>query len=95
MLQTMPDQPYELAGQLRGMAHHFLSRHLLLERLLLLGLSGAAFDFFLAQAGGFEGTEPILGGHVSPLTLTATERLAELDGWRASFGWSFLARFVM
>ena len=55
MLQTMPDQPYELAGQLRGMAHHFLGRHLLLERLLLLGLSRTAFDFSLAQTGGFEG----------------------------------------
>ena len=49
MLQTMPDQPYELAGQLRGMAHHFLGLHLVLDGLLLLGLSRAAFDSFLAQ----------------------------------------------
>ena len=36
----------------------------------------------------------IRGGHVSPFTLTARDRPAEPDAWRAGFGWSFLARFI-
>ena len=34
-------------------------------------------------------------GQVSPFTLTTMEWLTEVVVWRASFGWSFLARCIM
>ena len=39
--------------------------------------------------------EPIRKGHVSPFTLTAGTGRAEVEAWRESSDWSFLARFIM
>jgi len=65
------------------------------ERIALVEKLDVSSDNGLLGAEDMRGAKPLLEGHVSPFTLTARVRRAEVEAWRESSDWSFLARSIM